>query len=66
MGGSTRIEYELDDTKNYFPVLYTENGYDIQYEVNICNPRCDTCNDFSYNSCLTCKTATNILAAPSC
>lgn len=32
MGGSTRIEYELDDTKNYFPVLYTENGYDIQYE----------------------------------
>lgn len=34
--------------------------------MNICNHRCETCEDFKFNECLTCKSTPDIEAAPSC
>lgn len=68
-GKYTKIEYTIDSSLKYYPVVYSySNSYAhlIRLHFNSCFWRCDTCDDWNLNECKTCKTDPNNLLAPSC
>lgn len=68
-GEYTKIEFTIDSSKKYYPFVYSYSTYTLypfRFIFNTCFSRCGTCEDWNYETCLTCKSDPNNLPAPSC